>query len=125
MGMTAVVSGEMLELTKCFAYVVYWDLSNGGHRMIEPSDIPGVVVGKDSTTKVKGPIRLTYGKRLSEFLWLDTIAPTKGLRTLGLRIAPAGNWTDEYEYHHLQARDLALKIAGSSISQEQHELYTA
>jgi hypothetical protein len=112
------VSGGALELTKCFAYVVYWDLSNGGHRMIEPSDIPGVVVGEDPTTKVQGPIWLTYGERLSEFHWLDTIAPTKGLRTLGVRIAPAGNWTDEYEYRRLQARNLALKIAGSSISQE-------
>jgi hypothetical protein len=40
------------------------------------------------------------------------------LRTLGVRIALAGNWTDEYEHRQLQARDLALKIAGSSIAQE-------
>jgi hypothetical protein len=56
------VSGGVLELTKCFAYVVYWDLSNGGHRMIDPSDILGVVVGEDSTATVQGPIQLTYGK---------------------------------------------------------------
>jgi hypothetical protein len=86
--------------------------------MIEPSDIPGIVVGEDSTTKVQGLIRLTYGERLSECHWLDTVSPTKGLCTLGVCIALAGNWTDEYEYRQVQARNLALKIAGSYISQE-------
>jgi hypothetical protein len=46
------------------------------------------------------------------------VSPTKGLRTLGVCIAPAGNWTDEYQHRRLQARDLALKIVGSSILQE-------
>ena len=32
---------------------------------------------------------------------------------LGVRIAPAGTWTDKYKHRRTQARDLALLIAGS------------
>jgi hypothetical protein len=36
-------SGGALELSKWFVYVVYWDLSEGQHRLILPSEISGGV----------------------------------------------------------------------------------
>jgi hypothetical protein len=89
------ISGGALELTKCFAYVIYWDLEHGDHRMLKPTEIPG---GQISGDRVQGPIQLTYGDRVDEFHWLETVDPQQGRRTLGVRIAPAGNWSDEYDY---------------------------
>ena len=51
-------SGGALELSKCFAYVVYWDLSDGRHRLIDPSEIPGCAPCDGGFI---GPISLTYG----------------------------------------------------------------
>ena len=86
-------SGGALELTKCVAYVMYWDLSGGTHRLVLPPEIPGCVAhGNDLT----GPISLTYGDKHTQRFPLDTVSPWVGRRTLGVRIAPAGNWNDVY-----------------------------
>jgi hypothetical protein len=111
------VSEGALELSKCFAYAIYWDLSEGQHRMLEPHELPGSKVCAE-TSVVTGLIKLTYGDRLEDFHWLETVSLTTGRRTLGARIAPAGNWTDEFQYRLGQARELSLKIAGSAISSE-------
>ena len=107
------VSGGALELSKCFAYVVYWDLSSGKHRLLLPQEIPGCTTVGDTHT---GPISLTYGDKSDKQHKLDTVSPWIGRRTLGVRIAPAGCWSDEFQYRRTQARDLALLIAGSSLS---------
>jgi hypothetical protein len=44
---------------------------------------------------------------------LVTENPWVGRRTLGVRIAPAGTWNDEFEFRRAQARELALQIFGS------------
>jgi hypothetical protein len=36
-------SGGALELSKCFACVIYWDLSEGHHRLIRPDEIANCV----------------------------------------------------------------------------------
>jgi hypothetical protein len=108
------VSGGALELSKCFAYAIYWDLSEGQHRMLEPHELPGSKVCAE-TSVVTGPSKLTYGDCLKDFHWLETVSPTTGRRTLGARIALAGNWTDEFQYRQGQAQELSLKIAGSAI----------
>ena len=54
------VSGGALELSKCFVYVIYWDLSSGTHCLFHPADIPGCTPVGDSYT---GPISLTYGSK--------------------------------------------------------------
>ena len=52
-------SGGALELSKCFAYVIYWDLSpSKEHRMLEPHEVPGCTPEGDH---FRGPIGLTYG----------------------------------------------------------------
>ena len=89
------VSGGALELSKCFVYVIYWDLSSGTHCLFHPADIPGCTPVGDSYT---GPISLTYGSKSAVRYPLDTVSPWIGRRTLGVRIAPAGTWTDEYKY---------------------------
>ena len=85
-------SGGALELSKCFAYVIYWDLSEGQHRLIQP----GEIVDCDAKgNHFRGPIGLTYGNNKERHL-LVTEDPWVGQRTLGVRIASAGNWTDEF-----------------------------
>jgi hypothetical protein len=42
--------------------------------------------------------------------------PLKGRRTLGARVAPAGNWCDEYKFRRTQSNELSLRIAGSSLA---------
>ena len=108
-------SGGALELSKCFAYVVYWDLSEGRHRLILPDEIPGGMQdGKDT----RGPIRLTYGVTSTCKHALVTENPWVGRRTLGVRIAPAGTWQDEFEFRRAQSRELAFQIAGSVLPRE-------
>lgn len=107
-------SGGALELSKCFAYVMYWDLSNGTHRLIAPDEIPGALT--DDTGTTWGPLSLTYGDTSEEQHKLATEAPWVGRRTLGVRLAPAGTWDQEYSFRRSQSRELALKIAGATIS---------
>jgi hypothetical protein len=46
-------------LTKCFAYVIYWNLSpSKGHWVLEPNEIPACVAEGDH---FRGPVSLTYG----------------------------------------------------------------
>jgi ribonuclease HI/exonuclease III len=108
-------SGGALEMSKCFAYVLYWDLADGKHRLILPDEIPG---GLTESERTEGPISLTYGDQSSALHKLETVSPWVGRRTLGVRIAPAGTWCDEFQYRRTQSRDLALKIAGSALSRE-------
>ena len=55
-----------------------------------------------------GPLSLTYGDKSSHRHHLATES----------RIAPAGNWNDEYNFRRTLSRELALKIAGSTIAQD-------
>jgi hypothetical protein len=51
-------SGGALELSKCFAYMVYWDLTAGQDRLIRPNKIADC----DAEAKhFRGPIGLTHG----------------------------------------------------------------
>ena len=65
-------SGGALELTKCFAYVMYWDLSGGTHRLVFPLEIPGCVAHGDDFT---GLTSLTYGDKHTARFSLDTVSP--------------------------------------------------
>jgi hypothetical protein len=61
---------------------------------------------------------LTYGNQSDVHHKLEIVSPWIGRRTLGVRIAPAGTWKDEFEYRRSQSRELALKIAGSVLPRE-------
>ena len=88
-------SGGALEMSKCFAYILYWDLADGKHRLMEPSEIPGCNMDDEVG---RGPITLTYGDVTDRNFPLETVSPWIGRRTLGVRAAPAGNWDDEYDF---------------------------
>ena len=74
-------SGGALELSKCFAYVIYWDLSHGNHRIISPTEIPGCITTTPHGLGI-GPVSLTYGTSTSLNI-LITESPWVGQRTLG------------------------------------------
>ena len=82
-------------MSKCFAYVVYWDLSDGMHRMFLPDEVPG---GDTESGRTTGPISLTYGNKSNARHKLEIVSPRIGRRTLGVRIAPAGTWKEEFNY---------------------------
>ena len=107
------VSGGALELSKCFAYIIYWDLSEGNYRIMEPNEIPGCKAQGDSG---EGPITLTYGEDKETRYSLVTESPWVGRKTLGIRTAPAGTWTDEFEHRLNQSRELALMMSISQVS---------
>ena len=107
-------SGGALELSKCFTYILYWDLSDGKHRLLPCHEIPGCI---KMDGDFSGPINLKYGD-FQELRPITTVSPWIGRRTLGIRIAPAGNWSDEFTFRRAQSRDLALRIAGSTLNRE-------
>ena len=108
-------------MSKCFAYVVYWDLSDGKHRLLLPHEIPGGVTTNEIT---KGPISLTYGETSPVKHVLETVSPWVGWRTLSCWIAPAGTWKDEFDFRRSQSRELALKIAGALLPRETNKQHT-
>jgi hypothetical protein len=109
-------SGGALELTKCFAYIISWDLSpSKEHRMLEPHEIPNCSAEGDH---FRGPLSLTYGDISPVRHLLVTESPRRGRRTLGARVAPAGNWDDEYNFRRKQGNELSLRVAGSALAKE-------
>jgi hypothetical protein len=94
-------SGGALELSKCFAYIIYWNLlPSKAPRILEPHELPNCSPECDH---FRGPIGLTYGD---------------GRRTLGARIVPSGNWNDEYDSRRKHGHELSLRMAGSSLAKE-------
>jgi hypothetical protein len=50
---------------------------------------------------------------------LELVPPWIGRRTtLGVWIAPAGTWKDEFDYRQAQSRELALQMAGAVLPRE-------
>jgi hypothetical protein len=50
--------------------------------------------------------------------FLVTESPHRGRRTLGARIAPGGNWDDEYNYRCQESHELSLQVAGSAMAKD-------
>jgi hypothetical protein len=82
-------SGGALEMSKCFAHVVYWDLSDGKHWLLLPDEVPGADTVSGCTV---GPMSLTYDNQTEKKHKLEIVSPWIGRRKLGVRIAPAGTW---------------------------------
>jgi hypothetical protein len=83
--------------------------------MLEPHELPNCSPEGDH---FRGPIGLTYGDTSSVRRLLVTESPQRGRRTLGARIAPSGNWNDEYDFRRKQGHELSLRMAGSSLAKE-------
>jgi hypothetical protein len=105
-------SGGALELTKCFAYIIYWELYPSElPQMLEPHEIPNCTPEDDHFRR---PITLQYGNNSIDPHRLVTESPHRGRRALGARIAPGGNWDDVYAHRCQEAHELSLRVAGSS-----------
>jgi hypothetical protein len=81
--------------------------------MLEPQEILGCTPEGDH---FRGPIGLKYGAVSTVRHLLVTESPHRGRRTLGARIAPSGNWDDEYNFRRKQGHELSLRMAGSSLA---------
>jgi hypothetical protein len=101
-------SGGALELSKRFAYIIYWDISPSKEpRMLEPHEHPSCSPVGD---RFRGPIGSPYGDVSSVRQLLVTESPQRGRRT-GARIAPSGNWNDEYDFRRKQGHEPSLRMA--------------
>jgi len=108
-------SGGALELNKCFMYFVNWDLDGGKHQLLDPSQILGC---KPEGNHFRGPISLTYGDASEEQILIETESPWVGRRTIGVRVAPAGNLDDEFNFRREQSRELAILAAGAHMTRD-------
>jgi hypothetical protein len=62
-------------MSKCFVYVMYWDLSEGKHRLLLPEEFPR---GKNADGCTIGPISLTYGDKSEMRHKLESVSPWVG-----------------------------------------------
>jgi hypothetical protein len=75
-------SGDALEMCKCFAYVMYWDLSKRKHGLLLPEEFQD---GENVNGCTIGPISLTCrgnldSKCLSTHPWANTFQLVSCLR---------------------------------------------
>jgi hypothetical protein len=68
-------------MSKCFVYVLYWDLSEGKHRLLLLEEFPG---GKNVDGSTFRPISLTYGDTSEKRHKLECVSLWVGRRTLGI-----------------------------------------
>jgi hypothetical protein len=59
-----------------------------------------------------------YGNNSIDSHFLVTESPHWGRRTLGARIAPGGDWDDEYNYRCQESHELSLQVAGSAMPKD-------
>jgi hypothetical protein len=84
--------------------------------MLEPHEIPNNCSSEDE--HFRGPLSLTYGDISPVHHLLVTESLQRGRKTLGARIAPVGNWNDEYKFRRKQGNKLSLRMAGSSLAKK-------
>ena len=95
-------SGGALNLAKCFWYGVTWEWINGIPSMKPISESPATI----DLTAGHGTTTHTITRKEC---W-------EGMRTLGVRLSPLGNFLDEHEYRLQQFKGLAQNIQSSPIS---------
>ena len=93
-------SGGALVPAKSHWYLIDFHWENGKWNMIYPDPADPVLTIKDHHG-IRGPIQ--------------RIPPNKGIRTLGIRIAPDGNNTDELEYLRSKAKVWKEKIRDGTL----------
>ena len=95
-------TGGMLGFDKCFWYLIKWEWRNGKPHMATITEAPAelTIATDDDRNKVT----------------IQRLEPDKGLRTLGVRLAPTGNQNDEYQYRLTQAKQIAQLIYNAPLS---------
>jgi hypothetical protein len=84
-------TGGALNLLKCFWYGIQWTFTDAG--------VPRMQKSKEDDPE----IHLTSGSDLQQLHKIKLIEVTKGMRTLGVRLAPDGNEHEEYKYQMNEA----------------------
>jgi hypothetical protein len=87
---------------------VIHDWESGRPTLRRPDTIVEKVVLADCQTEAAIP--------------LPIIDPEIGTRTLGVRIAPSGSWTTEYEFRKKPSQDLADLMAAAQFSRDMAEI---
>ena len=63
-------------------------------------------------------IKLTAGDDLSMFHTIQRVPTTKGIRTLGVQLAPDGNDKDEFQYRLQQASIIKQRLCKAPLGRE-------
>jgi hypothetical protein len=98
-------TGGALNLAKCFWYGIEWQFTPTG----EPTMVP---------TTDGPPILLTPSSQPDSPATIQRISTAKGMRTLGVRLAPDGNDNDEYAYRLQQASKMKQRVAAAPLGRE-------
>ena len=92
-----VISGGALGINKCFYYHLAWKWnSSGTASLINTLTEDTNITLEDNATNAEIPIQ--------------QIKPSKGLRTLGVRLAPDGNFNDEFLFRMEQCETVARQL---------------
>jgi hypothetical protein len=100
-------TGGALNLLKCFWYGINWEFTAAGApkmKKIQEDDLPiALTAGADHVTTHE----------------IARIEVTKGMRTLGVRIAPDGNEQEEYKHRMNEATIMRDRLKGAPLNREQ------
>ena len=99
-------TGGALNLLKCFWYGLQWQFTDAG-------------VPRMMKTKPDDPeIQLTSGADLHTRHTIQRIDITKGMRTLGVRLAPNGSDADEFNHRLTEATKMRDKLKLAPLNRE-------
>lgn len=99
-------TGGALNLMKCFWYGVQWHFTDSG--------VPKMMRIKDDDPGIE----LTCGSNLQIKHSIKRIETTKGMRTLGVRLAPNGNDQDEFNYRMEEATTMRDRLKVAPLNRE-------
>ena len=95
-------SGGALEIPKCFWYLVYWDWPKGRPQMANSSSAPATI----ALTKGSTPVYMVVQRKET---W-------EAMRTLGVRVAPDGNYKSEAQFLQAKADNFARRLIISNLN---------
>ena len=99
--------GGALNHAKCFWYGIVWNFNkNSGCKMV------------NDPTPDDPDITLTAGGDLNTHNIIQQMATQKGIRTLGIQLAPDGNDCNEYQYRMQQATTIKQHLSKSPLGCE-------
>jgi hypothetical protein len=96
-------SGGALELRKCFWYLLYWTWENGRLQLATKIECPGIIA-------------LTSG-HVPYYAVIPRLEVWEARRTLGVRLAPDGNYQKEAAFLFDKANQYAVRLSTSRLSE--------
>jgi hypothetical protein len=100
-------TGGALNLLKCFWYGIQWTFTDAG--------VPHMQKSKEEDPE----IHLTFACNLQQLHKIKQIKVTKGMRTLGVRLAPDGNEQEECKYRMNEATTMRDRLKLAPLNREQ------